>query len=136
MIYINILIEKCPKIIRPNRIAIERNEQIITGLLELTNAHIGRTPDQAVLIKVENGAENGRRDTISDRILALLVRLVLEQRSRAKHAPEHRIRMLLEHVGVDDEPSLVYDQRDRVRRVVSATAGRRRREARLERHYG
>jgi hypothetical protein len=67
-----------------------------------------------VLIKVENGAENGRRDTISDRILALLVRLVLEQRARAKHASEHRVRMLLEHVGVDDEPRLVYDQCDRV----------------------
>lgn len=69
-------------------------------------------------VELENGTENGRGHAVRHRVLALLVRLVLEQRARAEHASEHRVRMLFEHLRIDNKTSLVNYERDRVVIVV------------------
>lgn len=94
----------------PDGLAIKRDEKIVTGLLQLDNTDIDGAADHTLPVEVKDGFEDVRAYSIGNWVFASLVRLTRFQRG-AKHAPQHGVRVLSEHVRVNHEPRLINNER-------------------------
>ena len=117
---LDLLVKQTSEIMTSHRVAIERYQQVVASVLQLLDRDTRRTLYDSVLVKVENGLEDCRGDSIGHRVLAPVVWLVLQ--SRTEHPAQHGVRVLLEDLWVDNEPRVVHYQSDRVRVEPVGTA--------------